>query len=50
MNLFIQNILVFIVFAIAIAFLIKKFVWKPKVVATNKKIPGNCGNNGCGCH
>ncbi len=50
MNLFVQNILVFVVFAIAIGFLIKKFIWKPKPVTSSKKTPGSCGKNGCGCH
>ncbi|WP_299258701.1 hypothetical protein [uncultured Aquimarina sp.] len=50
MNIIIQNILVLIVFTIAIGFLIKKFFWKPQVSSVNKKIPGSCGKGGCGCH
>ncbi|WP_299213429.1 hypothetical protein [uncultured Aquimarina sp.] len=50
MNILIQNILVLIVFAIAIGFLIKKFFWKPQVSSANKKTPGSCAKGGCGCH
>ncbi|MDN3675492.1 FeoB-associated Cys-rich membrane protein [Flavobacterium branchiarum] len=39
----VQEIIAFAILAIAIAFLIRKFFWKPK----NKK---NCGDNDCGCH
>ncbi|MBW1297787.1 hypothetical protein GBO31_19915 [Aquimarina litoralis] len=49
MNLLIQNILVFVVVALAIGFLVKKFFWKPQVSSANKK-SGACGKNGCGCH
>lgn len=44
MNAIVQNILVIIALVLAIAFLIKKFFWKPK----SKKACG--GDNGCGCH
>ncbi len=50
MNLLIQNILVLVVFVVAIGFLIKKFFWKPQISSLNKKSPGTCGKNGCGCH
>ena len=50
MNILIQNILVGIVFAIAIGFLIKKFFWKPQPSPINKKALGSCGKNGCDCH
>ncbi|WP_296383640.1 FeoB-associated Cys-rich membrane protein [Winogradskyella sp.] len=47
MNTVIQNILVFSVLAIALIFLVKKFVWKPKKAKTTKA----CGSDdGCGCH
>lgn len=45
MNDIFQNILVFITLAFAIAFLVRKFIWKPK-----KKTAKACGNDGCGCH
>ncbi|WP_431133285.1 FeoB-associated Cys-rich membrane protein [Psychroserpens mesophilus] len=46
MNTIIQNILVFTTLAIAIAFLVRKFIWKPKKAST--KACG--GDDGCGCH
>ena len=46
MNTIIQNILVFSALAIALLFLVRKFIWKPK-----KKSSKACGNDdGCGCH
>ena len=46
MNTIIQNILVFSALALAIAFIIRKFIWSPKKKATN-----GCGDgNDCGCH
>ncbi|RZN84610.1 MAG: FeoB-associated Cys-rich membrane protein [Winogradskyella sp.] len=45
MNDIIQNILVFSSLAIALLFLIKKFVW-----ASKKKAAKACGSNDCGCH
>jgi len=38
-----QEILVCITVIIAFAFLVKKFIWKPK----SKK---NCGDDDCACH
>jgi hypothetical protein len=44
MNTLLQNTLVFIAVTLAVAFLVKKFLWKsPK----QKKA---CGKDGCGCH
>lgn len=46
MNTIIQNILAFTVLAFALAFIVKKFIWKPK-----KKTAKACGSDdGCGCH
>ena len=45
MNDSIQNILVFITLGLALMFLVRKFIWKPK-----KKASKACGNDGCGCH
>lgn len=45
MNTFIQNILVFTALAIAVVFLVRKFLWKSK---KSKKSCG--GNDNCGCH
>ncbi|MCH4552005.1 FeoB-associated Cys-rich membrane protein [Aestuariibaculum lutulentum] len=44
MNTIIQNILVFSAVALALLFLIRKFLWKKK---TSKK---SCCNDDCGCH
>jgi len=47
MNTIIQNILVFSALAIALLFLVRKFVWKPKKVKSSSA----CGSDdGCGCH
>ncbi|WP_199912772.1 hypothetical protein [Aquimarina aquimarini] len=50
MNIIIQNILVFLTFAIAVGFLIKKFLWKPALSSAKKKSSKSCGDSGCGCH
>lgn len=44
MNDWFQNILVFIIAGLALAFLVKKYFWKSK-----KKATKSCGNDGCGC-
>jgi hypothetical protein len=44
MNTIIQNILVIITVSLAVAFIIKKFVWKPK-----KSKQNSCGQDQCGC-
>ncbi|MHA7841743.1 MAG: FeoB-associated Cys-rich membrane protein [Winogradskyella sp.] len=45
MNDIIQNILVFSALLIAIGFLARKFIWKPK-----KSSSKTCGTDDCGCH
>ncbi|WP_148639303.1 FeoB-associated Cys-rich membrane protein [Aquimarina longa] len=51
MNILIQNILVILIFAIAIGFLIKKFFWRTSSTSSASKKPSNsCGSDGCGCH
>jgi hypothetical protein len=46
MNTILQNILVFTALALALVFLVRKFVWKPKKVSDK-----SCGgDDGCGCH
>lgn len=54
-----QQILVFIVFGIAVGYLLKKFVLGPILESRRKAIPGTrtidghktkCGNKDCGCH
>ena len=39
-----QNIIIAVVGLVAIAFLVRKYVWTPK-----KKDSKSCGNDGCGC-
>ncbi|WP_157663427.1 MULTISPECIES: hypothetical protein [unclassified Gilvibacter] len=53
----IQKILVFVVFAIAVGYLLKKFVWNPIFESRRKPAVGTldggktkCGNKDCGCH
>ncbi|MGL2962749.1 FeoB-associated Cys-rich membrane protein [Flavobacterium sp. RSB2_4_14] len=38
-----QEILVYVLVIVALGFLARKFIWKPK----SKK---NCGKDDCGCH
>ena len=45
MSEIVQNIIIAVIGLLAIAFLVKKFVWNPK-----KKNNKSCGNDGCGCH
>lgn len=46
MNTTIQNILVFIALALALGFIVRTFIWKPK-----KKTTKACGStDDCGCH
>lgn len=44
MNATIQTILVVLTVILAVGFLIRKFIWKPK--AKNSK---GCGSGDCGC-
>ncbi|MCX6173065.1 MAG: FeoB-associated Cys-rich membrane protein [Flavobacterium sp.] len=39
----VQQIFVYLTVIVAIAFLVRKFIWKPK----SKK---DCGNDDCACH
>nr|WP_236642061.1 FeoB-associated Cys-rich membrane protein [Dokdonia sinensis] len=43
-----QNIIVFIIFALAVGYLFSKFVWMPPFL--KKKASGGCGDRNCGCH
>jgi hypothetical protein len=45
MNDIIQNILVFSALALALLFLVKKFVWSSK----KKTDKAGCSDDGCGC-
>tara|TARA_B100001057_G_C22602735_1_gene853443 strand:+ start:258 stop:416 length:159 start_codon:yes stop_codon:yes gene_type:complete len=51
-----QTILVIITFSLAVAYIVKKFVWTP-VFESRGKASGTldggktkCGNKDCGCH
>nr|WP_246431396.1 FeoB-associated Cys-rich membrane protein [Winogradskyella flava] len=45
MNIIIQNILVFSALSLALIFLVRKFIWKPKKASTKA-----CGSDdSCGC-
>ncbi|WP_438710483.1 FeoB-associated Cys-rich membrane protein [Aquimarina muelleri] len=50
MNILIQNILIALIFAMAIGFLVRKFFWKPSLSSVKKKSTKSCGDSGCGCH
>ncbi|WP_276168426.1 hypothetical protein [Zobellia alginiliquefaciens] len=46
----IQPILVYIILAVAVGYLVKKF-FLPKALFASKKGNGkDCGQDGCGCH
>ena len=45
-----QHILVYITLALALGYLIRKYLW-PKPRKSKSKIPGgDCGSPDCGCH
>lgn len=46
----IQEILVFITFALAVGYMFTKFVWKPKFVAGKKRSQKACGPACGSCH
>lgn len=46
-----QEILVFITFALAVGYMFTKFVYKPKFIFGSKKKSGKACDTGCGsCH
>ena len=46
-----QEILVFITFAIAVGYMFTKFIYKPKFIFKKQKSSGACGDSPCGsCH
>ena len=47
---FIQSILVYIVLAIAVGYLVKKFVLPARLFAPGKRGDKVCGQDDCGCH
>lgn len=44
-----QEILVFIIFAIAVGYMVTKFIWKPAFLKSKKDNAKSCGVSGCGC-
>nr|WP_299128598.1 FeoB-associated Cys-rich membrane protein [uncultured Winogradskyella sp.] len=51
MNTIIQNILVFSTLALAVIFLVRKFIWKSKKASSNPDSNRGCGaDDNCGCH
>jgi hypothetical protein len=44
MNVLFQNIIIGIIGLLAIAFLVRKYIWSPK-----KKNSKSCGGDSCGC-
>ena len=44
-----QTVLVVILFVLATAYLITKFIWKPAFLSGGKN-KSSCGNDNCGCH
>ncbi|MDT0689699.1 hypothetical protein RM549_07870 [Salegentibacter sp. F188] len=45
-----QHILVFITFAIAVGYMVSKFIWKPAFLTRRKSEKEKaCGVSGCGC-
>lgn len=45
-----QHILVYLVLAIAVAYLLKKFVLPKSLFATKKGVGKACGEDDCACH
>jgi len=47
----IQQILVILIFALALAYLVGKFIWKPAFLKQGSKDDDSgCGSGSCGCH
>lgn len=44
-----QEIIVFIIFSIAVGYMVFKFVWMPPFLKRQKKDKA-CGVSDCGCH
>ncbi|MEJ2162756.1 MAG: FeoB-associated Cys-rich membrane protein [Robiginitalea sp.] len=45
-----QLILVYITLALALAYLVHKFIWSPSGNSKKKGVGGDCGDSDCGCH
>ncbi|MDX1326793.1 MAG: hypothetical protein R3299_03740 [Arenibacter sp.] len=46
----VQDILVYITVAIAVGYLVKKFLLPRSLFTRKKKISKGCGEGDCGCH
>lgn len=44
-----QEIFVFIIFAVAVGYMITKFIGKPAFLKSKKSNDKSCGVSGCGC-
>ncbi len=47
---FFQNILVYIILAVAVGYLVKKFLLPKSLFASGKGSAKSCGQDDCGCH
>lgn len=47
---FIQNILVYLILAVAVGYLVKKYLLPKSLFASGKGNTKACGKNDCGCH
>ena len=47
---FLQNILVYSILAVAVSYLVKKFLLPKSLFASNKGNAKGCGKDDCGCH
>ena len=45
-----QNILVYVVLAIAVGYLVKKFLLPKSLFVSDKDAVKGCGSDDCGCH
>ncbi len=45
-----QQILVYLIVLLAVAYIVKKFFLPKTLFATKKKSTKGCGENDCGCH
>lgn len=45
-----QQIIVFVIFTLAVGYIFTKFIWKPSFLKKGKDTGKDCGGSGCGCH
>lgn len=46
----IQEIIVLVIFSLAVGYILTKFIWKPTFLKRGKNSRKNCGGSDCGCH